>query len=87
MTPPLTLHSRALLAEDRGEALLVGPDHLLVNNLLRELDSGHCVRWVIGDVILTLVSRALPLIDIMALDQGGGAGLGQKPGLDDIIQP
>ena len=51
------------------------------------LDCGHCVRLVIGGIILTLVSRALPLIDIMALDQGGGAGLGQKPGLDDVVQP
>ena len=51
------------------------------------LDCGHCVRWDISDVILTLVSRALPLIDIMALDQGGGAGLRHEPGLDDIIQP
>ena len=50
------------------------------------LDCGHCVRWDISDVILTLVSRALPLIEIMALDQVGGAGLRHEPGLDDIIQ-
>ena len=51
------------------------------------LGCGHCVCWVIGDGILDWVSRALPLIDILALDQSGGAGLGHEPGLEDIIQP
>ena len=88
MTPPRPLHSCALLAEDRGEGLLVGPDkpdHLLDLNLLRELDCRH----VVSHVTLATVSagRALPLIDILALDQSGGAGLGHEPGLEDIIQP
>ena len=73
MTPPRPLHSCALLAEDRGEGLLVGPDkpdHLLDLNLLRELDCRH----VVSHVTLATVSagRALPLIDIiLALGRGG----------------
>ena len=52
-----------------------------------------CMLWIVNpyyvihDVILALISRALPLIDILALDQSGGAGLGHESGLDDIIQP
>ena len=73
MTPPRPLHSCALLAEYRGEELLVGPDkpdHLLDLNLLRELDCRH----VVSHVTLATVSagRALPLIDIiLALGRGG----------------
>ena len=85
MTPPRPLHSCALLAEDLGEELLVGPDkpdHLLDLNLLRELDCRH----VVSHVTLATVSagRALPLIDILALGRGGGARLGHEPDPDDI---
>ena len=66
MTPPLTLHSRALLAEDRGEALLVGPDHLLVNNLLRELDCRHIEGHVTLalEVVLVADSKVVAVVVI-----------------------
>ena len=55
MTPPRPLHSCALLAEDWGEELLVGPDkpdQLVDLNLLRELDCRH----VVSHVTLAIVS-------------------------------
>ena len=88
MTPTLTLHSRALLAEDRGEALLVGvgPDHLLVNNLLRELDCRHIEGHVTLalEVVLVADSKVVAIVVIGDLPNSSPPAVGSLDVLDII---